>query len=87
MASGTTNAEGRYRLETASRSGVIPGEYRATVAKTRLWGFDPTGLPPPPGRMKTEYLTPVQYSNPATSPLRAMVTQGSQNIDFDLTSR
>jgi hypothetical protein len=85
VASGTTDAEGRYRLETGSRPGVMPGEYRVTVSKTHTSGISSAGLPLP-GKVKTEHLIPTQYDHPTTSPLQMTVNQGSQNYNIELTS-
>ena len=73
MATGTTNEEGQYRLETGNASGVVPGEYRVTVSKSRFLGASPSGLPMPSGAksVKIEYLIPPQYDNPATTPLKS----------------
>ena len=73
------------RLETGSQSGVAPGEYRVTVSKERVSGVGANQIVLP-GGIKVEHFLPQQYGNPATSPLRVTVGQGSQNHDFELTS-
>ena len=84
VASGTTDADGRYQLETGSQSGVAPGEYRVTVSKDRISGIGKDGLALS-GGIKVEHLLPPKYSDPATSPLRVTVGQGAQNHNFELT--
>ena len=83
VASGTTDADGRYRLETGSQSGVAPGEYRVTVCKDRISGIGKDGLALS-GGIKVEHFLPPKYNDPATSPLRVTVGQGAQSHNFDL---
>ena len=84
LASGATDADGHYQLETGSQSGVVPGEYRVTVSQDRISGIGKDGLALS-GGIKVEHLLPPKYSDPTTSPLRVTVVRGAQNHNFDLT--
>jgi len=73
---------GRYTLQTGSRSGVQPGNYRVTVAVTRtIFPDDPNGMPIP------KLLTPAKYGSAQNSGLRAEVKPGSNTFDFALSSQ
>ena len=78
---GKTDASGRFTIMTGSLQGVKPGEYIVTVQKT---GEIPKGDPlapeaPPP------MLTPPQYANVKTSPLKYTAPGGPAN--FELSSK
>jgi hypothetical protein len=85
VACGSTDADGRYRLETGNRLGLAPGNYRVTISKDRFLGIAKNGLPTA-GAIKVERVVPLKYSDPATSPLRAEIGNSAQNCDFELTS-
>ncbi|OYW20145.1 MAG: hypothetical protein B7Z55_07710 [Planctomycetales bacterium 12-60-4] len=89
-ASATTDASGRYRLQSAtSGNGAIVGRYRVTVTargpdKVLPEGQSLSGLPggnTEPG----EPLIPSKYFLPDTSGLIGLVESGKNTIDFELT--
>jgi hypothetical protein len=85
-ASGTTDAQGRYQLNTMEKPGATEGPHRVTITKIRTVG---TNRAPEESDyavgVKTEYLVPKKYASSETSELKAEV--GSQEkYDFELTS-
>lgn len=48
VASGVTDGQGRFRLETINQEGVAPGEYKVTIVKTRTVSVEK----PPAGSKK-----------------------------------
>jgi len=85
VASGTTDAQGQFHLATGSQLGAAPGEYCVTVSKARVIGVDRDERVAPTG-VKVERVTPVEYADPATSPLKANVNRSTGTYNFDLTS-
>lgn len=90
-AAGTTDKEGRFRLETFSTDdGALIGEHTVTISKytplqtgasSSAPPDDMRGAGPPPIRQ----VVPVRYTTPATSPLKAKVTaDGPNDFTFDL---
>lgn len=84
---GTITAGGRYELKTGAGRGLELGDYVVTVAanatpeQAAALGFKVgrEGIMP--------LLTPLKYADTATSPLKATVKPGSQDLDFDLEKR
>jgi hypothetical protein len=80
-ASGKTDAQGKYTLQHeydgAQGSGAPVGWHRVLIEDNSR-GPTPQGQTPPPP------LIPVDYNNPATTPLRFEVKPGSQTIDLDV---
>lgn len=78
--SGKTDAEGHYTLKTGKQTGLSPGEYRVTVT-----GFSKT---PSPTMSKAEVdalrIIPEASSNRDTTPHRATVSPGSNEVNLDL---
>jgi hypothetical protein len=91
VASAATDADGRYRLETGSKSGVMPGEYRVSVVKQETSGFqaDKNGLSlgVAPGGIKEKWIVPPKYTDPNTSGLSVSVKPGMTPVDFELKSQ
>ena len=78
-ASGTTNAQGEFVLQTfKARDGAVLGTHNVTVTLKRVTGVgaDPDGLSGEiaPGGMQVEWVVPKKYSSPDTSGLRIDVT-------------
>ena len=81
---GTITAGGRYELKTGASGGLELGDYVVTVAanataeQAAAMGFKVgrEGIMP--------LLTPPIYADNSTSPLKATVTPGRQELDFDL---
>ena len=81
---GAIAPDGSYRLQTGAAKGLEPGEYIVTVAANE---------PPPAGSSEAggrnaeairPLMTPPEYSDVKTSPLRITVKPGSQKVDLDL---
>jgi hypothetical protein len=87
-ASGQTDDGGRYSLQTfAPNDGAVPGEYKVTVAKIEAppGGEERESQIDSPAPPKQQSLVPERYASPASSDLKASVTQGGDNkFDFDL---
>lgn len=76
--------DGRYEVKTGNLAGLVAGDYVVTVVAIE-GVIDPAAAgnqPPQAGRL----LTPVVYRNKATSPLRYLVSTGSNEIDIALNS-
>ena len=88
LASGATDANGRFQLETGNRPGVKPGEYRVTVVKKQTTGFlaDKNGLPGgvAPGGIKEKWIVPQKYASPSASGLKIEVKVGMEPLNLDL---
>jgi hypothetical protein len=77
-------ADGRYALQTGAERGLAPGDYTVTVAanatpeEATKMGFKVgrEGIMP--------LLTPPKYADVTTSPLKATVKPGAQEIDLVL---
>jgi hypothetical protein len=81
---GNVAADGRYALQTGAERGLAPGDYTVTVAanatpeEAAKMGFKVgrEGIMP--------LLTPPKYADVKTSPLKATVKPGTQEIDLTL---
>lgn len=81
---GNVAADGRYALQTGAERGLVPGDYTVTVAanatpeEAAKMGFKVgrEGIMP--------LLTPPKYADVKTSPLKASVKPGAQEIDLAL---
>jgi hypothetical protein len=82
-ATGSTDAQGRFTLQTFSAGdGVVLGDHVVCVTKTIV---DPTITEKTP-YPRTTSLLPSRYGTPLKSPLKATVTAGGPNdFHFDLT--
>jgi hypothetical protein len=84
---GTTDAEGRFRLQTFEPDdGALPGEYRVAISKVHITvpefdeGHPQYVAPPPP-----KHLIPEKYAAANTSGLKASVVAGKENeFTFEL---
>ena len=96
-AGGPTDQEGKYVLTTSmgkEGSGTKPGAYRVTVSKTKIEWDGKSYLPSmradegeePSKDEKVVQLLPRQYSNYASTPFQATVTEKQDDnvFDFDL---
>lgn len=74
---------GKYKVTTGSTKGLAPGEYKVTVRIVEM-------EPEPPGGYQTappqKLLSPARYNDNEKTELTATVEEGSQTIDFDLTT-
>ncbi len=91
LASGSTDAEGRFRIESGNKPGTTPGEYRITVVKKETSGFlaDKNGLSMgvAKGGIKEKWIIPQKYAKPDTSGLKVRVKPGMDPLDLNLTSQ
>jgi hypothetical protein len=86
-ATAQTDNAGKYSLRTfAPNDGAVPGEYKVTVGKIEAPSGgeeQETQVDAPPTKQSS--LLPERYASPASSDLKASVTQGGDNkFDFDL---
>jgi hypothetical protein len=65
---------GRYELSSGAKSGLAPGKYVVTLAATES------------SAQGKRLVTPLRYSNPTQSDLRADVQPGGNIFDYDLSS-
>ena len=74
-------SHGSYQIRTASRQGVLPGKYVATVSYR--------SGPPSPGMSVREIMAlekvPIRYCTKETSDLHVEVKPGRNSIDLKLT--
>ena len=74
-------SDGSYQIRTASRQGVLPGQYVATVSYR--------SGPPSPGMTLRQILAlekvPIRYCTKETSDLHVEVKPGRNSIDLKLT--
>ena len=84
-ASGTTDAQGRFTLNTMNRAGAVPGEHSVTIAKQRTVGM--VGDVPGPDGVRIEWLVPQKYSRPESSGLKRTVSPAEHEFIFELSSK
>ena len=81
VASGATNAEGRFALSTnKSGDGAVPGDHKVTIVE-----YYPPGKPPPMTSGGPPSRFPAQYMEVSQTPLTAKVERGGKNeFQFDV---
>lgn len=81
---GLIQEDGSFVLNTGREGGLPSGQYVVTVAANESSGItrSPDGGPPPVGKP----ITPMWYSDPATSGLTYTVEPGDNEINIDLKS-
>jgi 5-hydroxyisourate hydrolase-like protein (transthyretin family) len=80
VADGLTDAAGRFKLTTYVKSDGCPaGEYAVTVVRTGKGYYD--------GEIPEKSLLPEKYAAAATTPLKATVKDGTNEIDLALTTK
>lgn len=84
VASGVTDDQGRFQLETTNRPGALVGEHRVTITKQIMTGVNEDGTVGP-GGMQIEWITPEKYASPETSGLTADVGEGNGEFRFELS--
>jgi hypothetical protein len=92
VASATTDDEGRFQLEAANQSGLVPGGYRVAIIKIDMsegMRPDKNGLATMKGAsgMTEKWLIPKKYGRPETSELTVNVALGMESLNFNLKSR
>lgn len=94
VASGVTDAEGQFSLNTLGRPGAAQGQYQVGVVKATSQGDTSSLTPDDMKKMvdakkkpQSKSEIPVKYAGPQTSGLKATVTaEASKNqFDFSLT--
>ncbi|HVL07855.1 MAG TPA: carboxypeptidase-like regulatory domain-containing protein [Burkholderiaceae bacterium] len=79
---GNVDASGKYMISTGTSQGLEPGDYRVTVVALELIpGPHPDDAPS--GRR----ITPQQYQDLETTPLRVSVERGANTCDLALSSK
>lgn len=81
---GSTDAQGRFKLRTVNSDGAKVGEHRVTITKQETRGLGPFGPTSPEG-IKVIWHVPQKYSNPETSGLTATVPDAE--FRFELTTK
>lgn len=84
VATGVTDATGRFTLHTTNDLGALIGEHRVTITKQDI-GNLVNGLPGP-GGIKITWHVPEKYSRAETSGLTASVKRSGNEISFPLQS-
>jgi hypothetical protein len=88
LAFGTTDADGRFRIDSWKKGEMVPGTYRAYVMAPPIEGFsldeafDRSGRNENAVRMPVEY--PQEYGSVETTPLEYKVVTGQNHFDIDL---
>lgn len=85
VASGTTDAEGRFQLATTNRPSVAIGEYSVAITKKHV--TDIADKTTGEHRLQVDWLTPQMYSRAETSGLRKTVSTLEHDFVFDLSSK
>ena len=82
LATGKTDANGRFELRTIGERGVLPSEYAVVVIKNEVIPRSPqvdpkTGrpMPIPPQTAEVKSLIPKRYGDPKTSDLSVVVNK------------
>jgi hypothetical protein len=83
FAIGTTDAEGRFTLMTANHEGALVGNHKVAISKTQTTTTQVAGDVLP--RYGTKYFLPEKYASPETSELTATVSDGDNELPFNLT--
>ncbi|MBN2294998.1 MAG: hypothetical protein JXM70_21395 [Pirellulales bacterium] len=86
MATGNTDAQGLFELQTTNKPGAVVGEHRVTILKMQESGYNPDGTVGP-GGIRTQWLVPQKYSMAATSGLTANVGKSDAEHVFELSSK
>jgi hypothetical protein len=84
VASGTTDAQGRFELFTVNQRGVLPGKYKVTVSLVNVVGGK-TEEAVLQGGQQVVHVTPEIYGDPNNTPLTATVARGAGPFDFELS--
>lgn len=83
-ATGSTDAQGRFKLRSVNREGAKVGEHKVTITKKETLNLGPFGPTSPEG-IKIIWHVPEKYSKAETSGLTATVPD--EEIKFELTSK
>lgn len=93
LATGTTDAAGKFSLSTGGKPGAPEGEYGVSVTKQSITGGSMPANPTPEDMAKmvkentmpkVEHLLPPKYSTIQSSGLTATVTKDKAKNDFPL---
>ena len=84
VASGTTDAAGRFSLSTNKPGdGAVPGDHKVTVVE-----YYPPGKPPPMTSGGPPSRFPQKYAESSQSPFQAKVERGAKNdFTFDMEGK
>ncbi len=87
MATGTTDANGKFQLKTTNSRGAMPGQYRVAISKKEESGPKSKSGMIDPRLIKVKWIIPQKYSNPESSGLKAEVSPGQIAFTFTLVSQ
>jgi len=87
MASGTTDAKGKFQLKTTNALGAMAGQYRVAISKKEESGPKSKSGMIDPRLIKVKWIIPQKYSNPETSGLKAAVGRDQSEFTFALVSQ
>ena len=98
-ATGTTDAEGKYRLSAMGSgirgeagAGTLPGEYYVGVMKVNIPSIPTNEEAVDPGTKRPTdvpmtHVVPEKFNNPQTSGIKRTVKQGKNDIPIELNSK
>jgi hypothetical protein len=87
---GETNKEGKYQLATATRPGILPGDYTVAISYLVSADGEPQGLGPrsaiaqPRGMLTAKEALPAEYADLGRSTLKRTVNPQGGSFDFDV---
>jgi hypothetical protein len=85
-ASGRSDAEGKYELHVRTKNGAVAGNYKVTISKRVR--EDGSEFPEDRSNMGIgKESLPMKYVDRNLTDLTAEVTEGENQIDFDLNSK
>ena len=86
LATGRTDAQGRFELRTIGEIGVLPGEYAVVVIKNEMLpGSAERSLPGRPPSPEIRSVIPMRYGSPNTSEVSVVVgKEGLRNWQLEI---
>ena len=87
---GETHADGSYTLQTASKPGALPGDYKVGISYLVSAAGEPQGLTarssmsPTPGMATAKEKLPPEFSDFGRTTLKVTVPSGGKDFDFDV---
>ena len=81
---GEFTSGGRYRAQTGTTSGLVPGSYKVTVRLVEIEPEPPGGYQNAPGQ---KIISPPRYNDIEKTDLEVTIQEGSNTLDLDLTTK